>query len=42
MVVETKKGKQSGYEANSMTGSIKVRSKEGKTIKKLFYGICGC
>lgn len=42
MTVNTKNNGDAGYEASSMTGSIKIEDDKGNTSEQPFYGICGC
>jgi catabolite regulation protein CreA len=42
MTIESKDGIQNGDETWLKTGTIKLTDKNGKTIKKTFYGECGC
>lgn len=42
MIVTVKNNGESGYEAYSTTGSIKIEDDKGNTSEQPFYGICGC
>jgi hypothetical protein len=43
LTIQVKDGKQSGDEAWTKTGTIKLtHKKSGKTITRTFYGECGC
>ena len=42
MTIESKNGIQNGDETSLETGTIKLTDKNGKTIRKTFYGECGC
>ena len=42
MEIEFNEPKEEGYEAVHMTGKIKLKDKNGKTISKVMYGLCGC
>ena len=42
MTIEMKKGIQNGDETWLKTGTITLTNKAGQSIKKTFYGECGC
>jgi hypothetical protein len=42
MTIEVVDGMQSGDETYLKSGTITLKDKKGKTIKKTFYGECGC
>jgi hypothetical protein len=42
MEIELNKVEEAGYETAYMTGKIILKDKNGKTISKIMYGLCGC
>ena len=42
LIIEVKYLRLSGYETYLNTGTIKLTGKNGKIIKKTFFGECGC
>jgi hypothetical protein len=42
MTIEVIHCKQSGYETSLQSGTIKLMDKNGNSIKRKFYGECGC
>jgi hypothetical protein len=42
MTIEVKDGLQSGDETSLKSGTITLTDKNGKTMRRTFYGECGC